>query len=268
MRIPGTPVLLLAVAACATEPPVDPETPRSRVDLRQAIAAGADVTPIGVTVGPSGQRFVFDAALGLYRIDGATAAEVVRMDQLPAPDVPIRPPFTDLVAIAPDVFALTAIGDGYLLDVAAMSLTQHFCYVPEELPDTLDQRTDAITYDVATDLIYAQPRTYDIGENLLSAQIAGYTRDAGAIVEWRDVDIDTSAGGMVMLPGVGLVLGQGSRLQRYDFATYLFAPVDDLERFGVSAIDGLAVDTTAGTLVVLDGGSDQVVEIDLAVIGD
>jgi hypothetical protein len=268
MRILGAPVAFLAVAACATEPPVDPETPRSRVDLRQAIASGADVTPTGTAVAPNGDRFVFDAALGLYRIDGASAVEVVRMDQMPPPNVPVRPPFTDLVAISPDVFAITAIGDGFMLDVAAMTLTQRFCYVPEELPETLDQRTDAITYDVAQDFIFAQPRTYDVGDNLISAQMAGYQRETGAIVAWQDVDIETNAGGMAVLPELGLVLGQGSRLTRYDMVAVRFDPVDDLARFGISDIAGLAVDPVAGTLTVLDGGSDELVEIDLAAIGE
>jgi hypothetical protein len=252
-------VVVVVFAGCFTESP--PEEPRSRVDLRQALALGADVNPIGVTIAPDGQRYVFDELLGLYRIDGDAAVEVLRMDEMPTPSVPVRPPFTDVVAIAPDVFAMTAIGDGFLLDVTAMTMTQHFCYVPEGTPEDLVQRTDAIGYDAALDRIYAQPRTFDIGENLLSAQLAGYMRETGELVDWLDIDREIAAGGMAMIPGVGLVLGQGSRLDRYDQATYSSERIGDVGGYGVTSIQGLAYDAAAGTLLVLDGGSDQLVEI-------
>jgi hypothetical protein len=238
----------------------------SRVDLHLAMASG-DVNPIGVAVTPNGQRFVFDESRGLYQIDGDTAVEVVRMDQLPAPIVPIQPPFTDIVAISPDVFALTAIGDGFLLDTTAMTMTQHFCYVPDGTPPELTQRTDAIGYDPVLDRIYAEPRTFDPAGNLLSSQLAGYLRDTGGLDLWKVIETETAAGGMAVIPGIGLVLGQGSRLTHYDpelLDTVISgADLADLADLGVSSIQGLAYDAKAGTLLVLDGSTDELVEIDL-----
>lgn len=265
MRTRGVALLVMAVTGCASEAPT-PFEPRSRVDLRQAIASGADVHAIGVAVTPDGQRFVFDESLGLYRIDGSAATEVVRMDRLPAPAVPVQLPFTDVVAVAPGVFALTAIGDGFLLDTSAMTMTQHFCYVPEGTPPDLTQRTDAIGYDPALDRIYAQPRTFEAGGNLLGSQLAGYLRDTGGLTEWREVGFDVAAGGMAVVPDLGLVLGQGSLLDRYDVSdpqTLRVDRVTDLGSIGVSSIQGLAYDATARTLIVLDGATDELVELDL-----
>jgi hypothetical protein len=263
MRIHG--IAVVVVAGCGTDSP-SPFEPRSSVDLRVAMASGADVNPIGVSVTPDGQRFVFDESLGLYRIDGTAAIEVVRMDQMPAPIVPIQLPFTDVVAIAPGVFALTAINDGFLLDTTQMTMTQHFCYVPEGTPPSLTQRTDAIAYDPELDQIYAQPRTYEPNGNLLGSQLADYRRDTGGLLDWREVGFDVAAGGMAVVPGLGLVFGQGSLLDAYDLSKPQIASakrVTDLGGLGVSSIQGLAYDASTDTLLVLDGSTDQLVEIDL-----
>jgi hypothetical protein len=147
-----------------------------------------------------------------------------------------------------------------------MTLTQRVCYEPGGVPTNLTQRTDAIAYDPALDRIYAQPRTFE-GETLDSAQLAGYERATGALVEWLEVHRDIAVGGMAVVPGTGLVLGQGDRLDRYDLGANRAERIDDLDRFGVSSIQGLAVDAAAGTLVVVDGADDELVEIELARLG-
>lgn len=262
MRIHGVALLVVVIAGCGTDSP-PPGEPRSRVDLRAAIPSGADdVNVIGVAITPDGQRFVFDEVRGLYRIDGSTATVVVRMNQLPVPNVPIQLPITDVVAIAPDLFALTAIGDGFLLDISAMTMTQHFCYVPDGTPENLTQITEAIAYDPTLDRIYAQPRTFN-GPSLVSAQIAGYVRESGQLIDWHDVDPGIEAGGMAVIPNIGLVLGQGSRVDHFDAETRRTDLVADLASYGVSWILGLAYDADAGTLLVVDGNSDELVEIAL-----
>jgi hypothetical protein len=226
----------------------------------------ADVKPIGLAIAPDGQRFVFEETTGLYRLDGDRATLVVPMSELPdpGPAAPLRLPITDLVAVAPHVFALTAIGDGYLLDTEAMTLRQHFCYVPDDggggAPSPFTYRTDAVAYDAARGRLYAQPLTFESGA-LQSAEVAGYDIDSGQGVEWHTTTLEVAATAMVSIPEVGLVLGQGSRLSRFDPKTNLPVLVDDLSRFGVGSIDGLALDPVAGTLVVIDQTTDTVFDI-------
>ena len=266
MRICGI-ALVVVVTGCASESPSPQPQPqaRSRVDLRAAIHAD-DAFAVGVAVSPDGERFVFDESFGLYRVEGNEAVDVLPTYQLPISEVPVRLPYTDMVWTAPGVFALTAIGDGFLLDTGAMTLTQHFCYLPVGTPPDLIQQTDAIAYDAELDRIYAQPRTYDPSYNLVDSQLAGYVGNSGELMRWQQVGIDIAAGGMAVLPDGSLVLGQGSRLDRYDLSdpqTYSTEPVVDLATLGVSSIQGLAYDPKAGTLLVLDGERDELVEIEL-----
>ena len=260
----GPVTLALALAAGCT---ARSGTAARRVDLRAA-TGHTDPSPTGVAVDPTGARFVFDEGAGLYRFAAGGGLDLILpLAAMPDPGVVVRPPFTDLVAVAPDRFAITAIGDGYLLDVARRTMTRYFCYVPDGLPDPYDQRTDAVTYDPDANLLYAQPRTFDAAGGLISSQVASYASSTGADLEWRGVPLDVAAGGMAKLPGVaGLVLGHGSRLLRLDDAG-LTSEFDDLARFGIDGIAGLAVDPAAGTLLVLDGPGDALVEVDLADLG-
>ncbi len=260
MRITTFGAAIVLVAGCTDERVV--EAPRERIDLRQAMAV-TSATLVGVAVSSDGKRFVFDSALGLYQITGAEAVAVVPMSALPDPGTPIQLPFTDLTSIAPGVFALTAIGDGFLLDTSAMTLTQHFCYEPGWLPEDMVQHTDAIAYDPALDRLYAQPVTFD-GEAFQASQLASYDRGTGTSIEWHEVGDTVAATGMAVVPNIGLVLGQGSRLDRFDPATGALVELADLGRFGVRSIDGLAIDRATATLLVVDDTTDELVEIELA----
>lgn len=244
--------------------PEPTDDPLARIDLRAAF--GSDfIDPIGLAIAPDGTRFIFDESRGLYRIDGDRAVEVVSMSSLPnpGPTAPLQLPITDLVALAPDLFALTAIGDGYLLDTSAMTLTQHFCYLPEGTPTNLTQRTDAIAYDAAASRLYAQPMTYDETGAFQFGQLAAYDRGTGTDVNWFSLAGDTPVTGMLAHDG-GLVLGQEWRLSRFDLTTQTVAEVDELGRFGVLSIDGLAIDPVANTLVVVDRRTDTLVDIELS----
>ncbi len=262
LLVPGG--LALLVACDAASGPID--VPRARFDLRAA--TGLDtVSAVGIAVDPSGQRFLFDERAGLYRLAADGSGFLVSsIASLPIPDVPVQPPFTDLVAVGPDRFAVTAIGDGFLLDVASHTMVQYFCYLPDDLPDDSRQRTDALAFDGASDRIYAQPRTYsasDPDQTVLFTQIAGYDRATGVDLEWHEAPPDLRAGGMVMLGGE-LVVGAGTRLGVFDLAANHLERRDDLARFGVAAIEGLAFDPSADTLLVVDGPSQELVEIDVA----
>jgi len=263
----GIAIALFAVlTGCADESPdIQPEAPAASLDLRAAMQTTSDITPVGLAIAPDGKRFIFEESAGLYRLDGEVAVPVVRMAEMPnpGPTAPITLPFTDLVALGPNLFALTAIGDGFLLDTAAMTLQQHFCYLPDGTPVSLIQRTDAMTYDAVAQKLYAQPVTYDAAGVFQYSQVAGYERATGLDVAWYAAAADVAATGMIVLPDVGLVLGQGSKLTRFDTATSTSIPVDDLARFGVRSIDGLALDAAAGTLVVVDKQTDTVFDIAL-----
>ena len=256
------------LVGCAGDGGQRPEPPLGTLDLRAAMQATGDVKPVGIAVAPDGQRFVFEETRGLYRLEGDRAVVVVPMSAMPdpGPTAPLQLPFTDLVAIAPNVFAITAIGDGYLLNTAAMTLQPHFCYVPDGLPSTFTQRTDAIAYDAVLDRLYAQPITYDEGNVVQFAEVAGYELATGQDIEWHTTRPDVAATAMISIPGVGLVLGQGAVLSRFDLETNEATPLDDLSRFGVHSIDGLAIDAATGALVVVDQQTDAVFDIGLSLL--
>lgn len=257
MRInsPSPAILLavsLALAGCAPDDPV-----WGLVDPYPTVG------PAGVAVDPTGARFVLDDRLGLFRLapSGERTLELSLAD-LAAQGSPVNAPFTDLVAIGEGRFALTAIEQGFLLDLAARSLRLHFCYIVVVGP--LYVRSDALAYDPVTDHLYAQPRMFD-EYGVYESSLAGYSATTG------DYDygppstvlpVDFSAGGMAVVPDLGLVLGSGSILYRMvDNRPVAF---DDLSRLGVTTITGLALDPTTGALVVLDGPSDTLVDVRLA----
>lgn len=250
--------LLLAAPACGDSPP---EPVARRVDLR---AATGVTTPkvAGVAAELGGARVILDEDAGLFRLapDG-TATRLRAIDELPTPDVPVRPPFTDLVALGDGQYALTAIGVGYLLDLTADTMRLHFCYEPGGFPDDQEQRAAAVAYDATTGKLYAQPRTFDSDGNLLRSELASYDRATGVDELWRPMPTDFAAGGMYAPGDGGLILGAGARLYRYDYASYELSAVDDLGRFGVSEIAGLAFDSAAGNLIVVDGDRAELVEV-------
>lgn len=253
--------LTLLTAACGD---ADSQAPVAvRVDLRAAIAV-ADASPVGVAIDAAGARLVLDEQAGLVWIapDGH-ATRVRALAALPDPGVLILPPFTDLVALGDGRFALTAIGDGFLLDLAADTMRQYFCYEPGGIPEEQEQRTAAIAYDVAAGRLYAQPRTFDVNGSFLRTELASYDSATGVDLSWRALPGEFEAGGMVALGGDVLLLGAGRQLHRYDHAASVLSPVEDLGRFGVTSIDGLAIDPVAGTLVVVDRSTDELIEIAL-----
>ncbi len=263
----GIAIGLTLLVGCAADERIEP--PAASLDLRAALGTDADLQPVGIAIAPDGKRYVFEEARGLYRLDGDNAVPVVSMSNLPRADEPYTLPFTDLVALGPNQFALTAIGDGFVLDIQALTLQQHFCYLPGEgggTPVSITQRTDAIGYDAARNLLFAQPVTYDAAGTFQYSQVAVYSRTTGTDLEWHQAGNEVAATGMVVRADGSLVLGQGSKLSGYDRTTDTSTALDDLHRFGVRSIDGLAIDEAAGTLVVVDKVTDTVFDIELALL--
>lgn len=260
-----TALLGFLLVGCAVEHPTEREQPLARVDLRTAIGP-ADVMPVGVAIAPDGQRFVMDEQWGFYRLDGDRAFEVIPMAQMPVPDKPMQLPITDVVALGPNQFAFTAIGDGYILDTSAMTIRQHFCYLPGDDgtgPRLITQRTDALAFDAVRQTLYAQPVTFDAAGELQFAQVATYDRASGVDTAWYDMERDLAATGMVVLPDGDVVMGQGNRLLRFDPQARTSTPLDTLERYGIESIDGLALDPVSGALVVVDKQADAMFDLEI-----
>jgi len=271
MRTPIAVGLLSLAVGCGTEheEPVDPVEPLARLDLRAAMNS-ADVHPVGFTLAADGTRFILDENAGLLRVDGDHLVEVVSMSEMPdpGPTAPLVLPFTDLVAYSPHVFALTAIGDGYFLDTEAMTLTQHFCYLPGGeggggAPVAVTQRTDAMAYDAVFGKLWAQPVTRDVAGTFIRSELAKYNVVNGDDEAWLPVSDDTAATAM-MVHGSNVKLGQGSKVSERVLNVTALQEIDDLERFGVKSIDGMAIDTSTNRLIVVDQISDAMFDIDLA----
>lgn len=254
------------VPACSEPLPVG--EPTGSVDMTAAIGA-TDLDLAGIAVDPdSGRRFVLDATRGIYELaaDGSATA-VVPMADMPDPGVDVRLPFTDIASLGGSRLALTAIGDGFILDLAADRLDLHFCYEPgfSDPSEDQEQRTDAVAFDPAAGHIIAQPRTVLVGSGEITAsQIGYYDRATGFDLRWYEVPLDLSAGGMAVLPEIGLVLSDRTALHAFDGS---LRPFDQLERFGISSIEGLAYDPSVDSLLVLDSKARRLVAIAVADLG-
>lgn len=255
----------LLFAACTSSPagPPGPSEPPTHIDLRAATGV-ADLTPVGITVDSAGTRYLFDEQLGIFELhaDGSATRTmpIEVLTELKSPRVEL--PYTDLVSISPGLFALTAIGDGFLFDATAGTLTQHFCYVPDGTPAWLWQRTDALAYDTVADLIYAQPQTYDTEGVLQSTEIASYDRITGALVDWFPLQDNLFAGAMVVLPGQRIVAAEGALLKEYVRGESTLTPILDLTGAGITDISGLALD--GDRVLVLDGANDALWSLDVS----
>lgn len=263
---------LAPLSACSSDEdargpfgPIDPghQQPAvvQRVDLRDELGI-ADADPIGV-VRDGARTLVFDRAAGLHELGQGPV-----LARLPDPGVEVRLPFTDLAHLGGDRFAVTAIGDGFLLDAAAQTMQLHFCYEPgfqEEWQD-LEQRTDAVTYDDGQDTIYAQPQTYQISNGARTASsIASYDGLTGTLLAWHELDPAFTAGGLAVTGG-GLLLGSGHGLYHYDLlGEGGLTERLDLARYGIENVSGLALDQAS--LFVVDADTDQLVELDRTQLG-
>lgn len=65
-----------------------------------------------------------------------------------------------------------------------------------------------------------------------------------------------------------VLLAAGSTLLRYDFASRAMSEVDELARFGISTVDGLAINTRRGSLLVVDNDQDQPIEISFDLLAE
>jgi len=195
-RLLSTAALATLVFSACASPQVSME-PSSSVDLSVAMGV-ADATPVGVTVAPdTGDRYVLDEQHGLYRIDADGTAELVMaLTDFPVADVLPQSNWTDIAALGDGIFALTALSDGYLLDIERNTLMQHFCYEPGwEEWSSEEQLTTSLGYDAATQSLFAQPRTQLVdmdGATPLGAAVGVYDANLGgdAPESWYELQDD------------------------------------------------------------------------------
>lgn len=253
-----------ALLACDGSMDMDIDMPSvSEVDLAEGMSL-PEVALVGVTVNPDdNRRFVMDAAFGLYEVSpSGDVDEVLRMADFPVPQVGIIGSFTDITALGNDQFALTATNNGFLLDLQQNTLTQHFCYLPDPSA-AVTQVTRSLAFDRAAGLLYAQPQTFDnVSGTVMESLVGQFDRGTGEDLAWFSLsDPDYSAGAIALEASQVLLMGSGSEVKRYQVSTGAFTPVTDLAEHGVSDIVGMAIDETAGTLLVIDGPSARLVEL-------
>ena len=278
--------LSLALSACAgsgdpgapSEPcdsaqgctPIEPDT---TIDLARALGID-DPQVVGITVAPdSGQRYVLDQLEGIFELHEDGSATLVRSNaELPVPEFLPRSLWTDFVAMGEDRFAITALSDGYLLDLRADTMTQYFCYVPGDMEPEFNQLTNSVAFDAHSGVIYAQPITFEETmeeRTALGASIGSYSLQGGQPIAWFDLEVtDFLAGGAAVDADGKLLLGKGSDIHLFDPS----APAEPQHIYQLPAgsgpasvwrtdIQGLAVDSERGELLVVDGSRDRVIVI-------
>jgi hypothetical protein len=259
----------MLLVACPSEPvePL-PVLPDDSIDLGEALGI-TDPRVVGVTVDPgTGQRYVLDQFEGIFELADDGSATLLRsIAQLPVPAVLPRSLWTDFVAMGGGRFALTALSDGYLLDLAEDTMVEYFCYEPGDMPLEQQQLTHSVTFDAERGLLYAQPITFEEGSFdaplALSSSIGGYSLEGGQPISWFDgPDADFLAGGAAVDTDGTLILGRDNELHRFDpqgngELTLLGTLAD------VSLIEGLAVDAGRDQLLVVDGDNDRLLSLPL-----
>lgn len=263
--IPAT----LMFAGCSTAPIIEPlPDPSASIDLRATLGLD-DAEVVGVSVDPiSGQRYLLDQFAGIFELAEDGSATLLRaIDELPTPDVLPQSLWTDFVAMGEGRFALTALSDGYLLDLQEDTMIEYFCYEPEDMPFWEQQLTHSVTFDPERGLLYAQPITFEEGSFeepvALTSSIGAYSLEGGQPVSWFQMpEQDFLAHGAAVDSDGSLLLGRDNQIYRFD-PTGTAEPQFLGVIGGVEVIEGLAVDAEHNKLLVIDGATDQLIEVAL-----
>lgn len=234
----------------------------SRIVLPEAVGHYS-----GIAFDPSGRLLALHQSGRV--IDVQNNAQVWRSETTPT-----RYGFTDLVAIREDALALTAMSDGYLLDLTSGLLWQHFCYEPGWMsgaPGNPVQISRALALAPSESRLYAQPVTMEQqGAGPVTASyIAAYDLEGGVdLTWWQFPERSFIAGGLAVLPGEGptqLLLGNQNFLFRFDTEAGVLTTLANTQ--SVSIIGGLAIDPSRRSVHVLDDQNGNIVELALSSIG-
>ena len=277
-RLGATLVLAATVFLCSCDKGSSGGAPPPPADLLRISVPEAmnlnSVRPVGLTVEPdTGDLFLLDAFLGLYRMRSDDSFEVAIDSFELYGQVQTASVFTDIAAMGNSRFALTARNDGFLLDLPARTIQQHFCYLPGGLPlppppapgqpgpFPVEQHTDSVAWDPISRRILAQPITMS-GPTIMSSELGTFPETGGEGNDWHPMPTqDFLAGAMSVDPDGVIWLGRGNELFQYDLVTDRLTRIRDLRAYDVEEISGMAFGPKH--LWVLDSANEEIVRIPL-----
>lgn len=250
------------LASCSGSSDPAPETatlatPSPKVVTRTDVGKMLGVTdgsPVGITVTPdTGELVLLDANHGVYVLqEDRTFRLAMSNEDLHAQIDAFA--FTDIAALGSNQFAITAPGDGFLLDLNAGTIVQHFCYVPGSWINVnlWTQTTNSVAFDTTTGRIVAQPVTIPInGWQPVDAQVGTFPITGGEGDDWHSIESSEFLADAISCDLNGLLwLVRNNELYTFDLDTDELHFEQSLDRFGTELIVGMAwVD---GDLMLLD----------------
>jgi hypothetical protein len=155
--------------------------------------------------------------------------------------------------------------------VESQFLRSRFCYLPagQEPPapgPSVSQRSRSVAFDPDEQRIYVQPQTFSDDGKLLDSKLGVFSEGRSTALEWHPLEDGRNAGGMAVEARTSVLLGQGAILSRYDAQARAFGMRRDLSEHGIAVIEGLALDRSKKTLLVLDGARGEIVELRLSAL--
>ncbi len=254
----------VVTVSCAREveklPDVQQVPARAAPSVVSRTSLGKDA--VGVTIDASGQRFVWVRGSGLHQV---TPSGLVLT--LSASTLGLNPPdFEDVAIIDSNRVALIARNEGAVVGLSNGQLLNRFCYLPEDVQQqdpSAWQISRALAYDAKENRLYVQPQTFTGFGSLTGSQLGMFDPAISTPLEWQPFGESTfTAGGMAVASRERTYLGVGNRLYVYNATTRGFDDWFELSGL-VTSIEGLALDRQAGTILVLDGPTQELVELRL-----
>jgi hypothetical protein len=286
-------VLSLACAQGERErdelPGADPERSERLPPLETFGSGTLDLSPwfpgdsqlVGVAVGARGERYILDQKRGLLRLGADGTGELVLDIQNLERRYGLSPSlvWTDVVGYGENRFLITAENDGFLLDLWAGSFSSYFCYLPPSDAESLEppmsisqelgrqgipvaQRTNSVAFNRDSGEIFAQPQTLRLdrtSDGVAGSELFVFGSTGGQPVLVQPLsDLGFSAGGMLANRS-RLILGSGNALYEIvgNAPEVVLQLDDDVQVTGLALADD-------GALLVLDGPSRRLLQIDLA----
>lgn len=268
IRIPLLGLTAALLASCSGSSDSAPDTarlatPSAKVVTRTDVGAMLDLpngSPVGITVTPdTGELVLLDATHGVYVLqEDRTFRQAMANDDLHAQINSFA--FTDIAALGSNQFAVTAPGDGFLLDLDARTIVQHFCYVPGSWINVnfWTQTTNSVAFDTTTGRIVAQPVTIPVnGWQPIDAQVGTFPITGGEGDDWHAIENNEFLADAISCDENGLLwLVRNNDLYTFDLDTDELRFEQSLARFGTAHIVGMTwID---GDLMLLDAAYELV----------
>ncbi|MBL8912512.1 MAG: hypothetical protein JNM17_17600 [Archangium sp.] len=222
--------------------------------------------PTGVTVDENGRRLLWDSQRGLVT---ATAPHELILDTRQAISSAV---IEDVVSMPNNRVGVIARNEGRVIDLGTKAVVSRFCYLPGSLPQpnptpenpqpTLSQLSRSIAFGVDEGRIYVQPQTFQ-DARAIDTQLGQFEIGNEQPLDWQQMEeLEGIAGGMVITKQNRMLIGLGTRIYEYDALGKRWVRGLDLSGRLVS-IEGLAIDRTTNSLLVLDGPGRRLLEFDV-----